>query len=763
MPIPQKFDVPKEGLAGLKEHWRNDLIASFSVALVALPLALGIAIASGVPPMSGVIAAIIGGLVTTFVRGSYIAINGPAAGLIVVVLSAMESLKDFRYVLAAIVCSGALQVIFGLLKLGKLGDVFPSSVIHGMLAAIGVIIFGKQIHVAMGTHPEAHNYLEVLLVIPQSVLQMNPFIAAISVISLLILVNHHKVKNKLIRFIPAPMWVMAMAIPLVFAFDLIHNHMAKFWDHNYHLGPEHLIQMPGSIWESLIFPDFAMIAEPSFWLAVISITLVASIETLLSTAAIDKIDPFKRKTDLNKDLVGVGLSTVISGLIGGLPIITVIVRSSVNINHGGKTRWANFFHGLILVGFVLFFTRFLGLIPLAALAAILVYTGFKLSSPKVFKDTYRKGFEQFLILIGTLGFTLKYGLLKGIFAGVILTLVIHLIKSRMPIIVFFKSLKKPIIQTFPEHKSQIHLKVSGLINFFNLLPLTKELDKLPREKSIDLDLSNTHLVDLTVMEYLDNYREKYRLEGGAFDIIGLDLHQSSSSHPHAMRVHIPPNEIYSLTRRQKDLRNLCETHQWLFEPQLRWGNSQDFDQFQFFQSRPIEYRNNIIQGVYKNLDLHWLSCDITCDEGALLATEVYRTTVQIIFLKQRLPIFTLEREEFFDKVLEITGYEELNAKTYTDFSKKFVLKGLDENDIRAFFTRKMITFFENHEIYHLESSGNALFVFKYLRLASPGNLLKMVNFSENLLQMLNSYTGGLPELSESEYLFHPDRGQVNET
>ncbi len=715
--------IPADGFKGLKEHWRSDLISALAVALVALPLGLGIAMASNVPPMAGVISAVIGGLFATFFRGSHVAINGPAAGLIVVILTAMETLGGFEHVLGATVVAGVLQVLMGAAKLGKLGKVFPSSVIHGMLAAIGVIIFGKQAHVALGQTTDAKSSLDVILAIPDSFVNMEPMVFLVSVVCLAILLFHKKIKNKLVHFLPAPVWVMLVSVPLV-AFMLSSGSF----------DPRHMLSIDGSIQDSLVHPSFEKIGTVAFWMAVTSITLVASIETLLSTAAIDKLDPYKRQTDLNRDLAGVGVATVVAGLVGGLPIITVIVRSSVNINHGGQTRWANFFHGVLILVFLLFFMGVLSKIPLAALAAILVFTGFKLASPKVFKDAYLKGPEQLIILAGTLLLTLKYGLLEGIGLGVLLTLVVHLIVSRMPLKVFLLALLKPEAPTLSKRHNRKTMQLSGLVNFVNLLRLQKSLDALDKEADLEIDLSRTHLVDHTVMEYLDDFTTTYRSTGRDCHIMGLDLHQSPSEHPHSLRVHVPPHQLYSLTRRQKDLQGLVEENGWSFEPHLHWG-AERLNRFAFFETRPIEHRNNVIRGLYPESGITWMTCDVTFDEGALIGAEVYQATIQVLDLPRELPVFVLEREELLDKLFVISGYDQFDYSVFTDFSTKFVLKSPDEEAVRRFFTPERIAFFDTHEIYHVESSGGALLV-KYFRLATPQTLQEMLTFTKDMVEIL---------------------------
>ena len=311
--MPQHENIPSTGFKGIRENWRNDAIASLSVALVALPLALGIAVASGVAPMAGILSAIIGGVVTTFFRGSHLAINGPAAGLIAVILAGLVALDgNINYVLAAIVISGGLQVVLGLLKFGRYAKMFPSSVLHGILAAIGIIIFSKQIHFALGTTSDATTIIgslqDAIFLLPEA----NPFVVSISVTGLLVLIFYKKIPFKFIHLLPGPMWALLVALPFVFGFDFFYEHTRTLLGNKYPLGPQFLISIPDNLLESVMHPDFGMIGTSAFWLTVISITLIASVETLASARAVDKLDPYKRVTDLDKDLVGVGLSTMVS-------------------------------------------------------------------------------------------------------------------------------------------------------------------------------------------------------------------------------------------------------------------------------------------------------------------------------------------------------------------------------------------------------------------------------------------------------------------
>ena len=340
--------TPKSGIKGLTENWKSDLQAAVSVALIALPLSMGIALAAGAPPMAGILSAIVGGVVTTLYRGGHISINGPAKGVIAVILAGLVTMDDgtgqsFNYVLAAIVVSGGLQALLGILKLGRYADIFHSSVIHGILAAIGLIIFAKQIHVAMDTHSESYSIVQNLIDAVKMLPQANPFVVVISLVGLAMTLFHSKIKLKLFQLLPAPMWVILLSIPFVYSFNFFSEHSQSFLGKVYQLGPHLLLDMPTNILDSIMFPNFGMIGTPEFWVTTISILLISSIESLAIAKAVDKIDPYKRKTDLNKDLTGIGLSTMVAGFIGGLPIIAVIIRSTVNIQNGAKTKWSNMY------------------------------------------------------------------------------------------------------------------------------------------------------------------------------------------------------------------------------------------------------------------------------------------------------------------------------------------------------------------------------------------------------------------------------------
>lgn len=736
--------TPKKGIKGLIENWQSDLIAAVSVALIALPLSLGIALAAGAPAMSGIISAIVGGLVTTLYRGGHISVNGPAKGVIGVILLGIVLMDDgsgqaFNYVLAAVVVSGAIQVLLGLLKLGRLADIFHSSVIHGILAAIGIIIVAKQIHVAMGTHSDSpsiiQNLIDAVVLIPKA----NPFVVIISLTGLLLLLFHSKISNRFFHILPAPMWVIMLSIPFVYIFNFFDQHTLSFFGKAYEVGPNLLLDIPDNIMDSIMHPNFSKINTIEFWTTVLSILIITSIESLAIAKAVDKIDPYKRKTDLNKDLTGIGLSTIVAGLIGGLPIIAVIIRSTVNIHNGAKTKWSNMYQGLLLLLFIVVLSPIMMQVPLCAFAILLVYTGFKLASPAVFKQAYNQGTEQLIFFVCTMVLTLYTNLLIGLLGGLLLAMVSHMLLARVSIPRFFKMVYNSGSNLVKNPDGPYDLKIKGIANFLGLLKIDKLVTQIPSGADVNIDLSETRLVGMTYMDYLVDYLKMQKNTGGEVVIRGLDSHVSSSTHNRALKIALN-NSVAKLSPRQIRLQNLANEKDYQYTNQIDW-NTTYLKNFHFFEIRPIERKLNCLKGSYKDLDISWEIADVTFSEGAAFTAETFNTTLMILRLNRKIPIFTMEKEgvleHIFDRVMAFTGYKDIDFEMYPDFSKKFLIMGNKESEIRSFFTDEIIRFFENHQIYHLESNGEALVIFDKIKLARTDETVAFINYGRELATLLD--------------------------
>lgn len=544
IPVPEegggepvrKATIPLDGLKGLKQNWRADLLSGFLVFLIALPLCLGISMASGFPPFSGVLTAIIGGMVVSLFMGARVSIKGPAAGLIVIALGAVEELgrgdaqKGYALALAVGVVAAVIQIAFGVLKTGKLGDFFPSSAVHGMLAAIGIIIASKQIHVALGVKPQGTEPLHLIAEIPHSIAHANAEIAIIGLSSLIILFTWPKIAPNIAKYFPGPMLVLVVGIALGYVFDLEHEHQfASILGIHGTVGPKYLVAVPDNLLSVVHFPDFSQVVSGTSIKFIVMFALVGSLESLLSAKAVDTLDVYRRKSDMNKDLVATGVGNLLACMLGGLPMITEIVRSSANITNGAKTRWANFFHGLSLLVFIALVPGLVHRIPLGALAAMLIYTGFRLASPMEFVKTWKIGPDQLAIFITTVVLTLATDLLIGIGAGIVLKLVLHAIRG-VPVARLFSA--KPVTKEL-EDKTVITLPEAAI--FSNWLSIKPLLLAVPLSRKLVLDCSKAVLIDHTVMEHLHELERERKEAGSKLELVGIERHEKVSKHPLAAR------------------------------------------------------------------------------------------------------------------------------------------------------------------------------------------------------------------------------------
>lgn len=517
--------------------WKSDIVSGFLVFLIAMPLCLGIAMASGFPPVAGILTAVVGGIISTWLGSARLTIKGPAAGLIAIAIGAVQELGGgdmrlgYRRALATIAIAAVVQILFALLRSGKLGDFFPSSVVHGMLAAIGVIIFSKQVHTLLGVTPQSKAPFALLAEIPQSVAKMNPGIALIGLISLVLIFGHLMLSKRVaaLKRVPAPLLVLMAAVPLGLWLDLDHEHTFTWSQQVYTVGPNFLVNLPGNLLSAITFPDFSAVFSAVSLKYIAMFALVGSIESLLSAKAVDMLDPHKRRSDLDKDLLATGVGNLICGIFGGLPMISEIVRSSANISYGAKSRLSNFFHGLFLLLFVAFAPMLIHRIPLAALAALLIFTGVRLASPSEFVKTFRIGAEQLAIFSFTLVVTLATDLLVGVAAGIVLKTVVHVVNGAP-----LRSLFRPEIETH-QSEGRVVLRVRHAAVFTNYLIIKRYLVRQDGAKHVELDLSHARLVDHTTMERLHELEHEFAQQGRHLRILGLEQHQGLSKHPLAAR------------------------------------------------------------------------------------------------------------------------------------------------------------------------------------------------------------------------------------
>ena len=525
---PTQLDVtvptekPRNGLAGLK-HWHYDLRSGFTVAMISLPFSMGIAITSGAPPICGIMSAIIAGFILPFLGGSYVTISGPAAGLAPALFAGMIALGHARLgrsgstsellavgyplVLVAIAIAGVFQVILARLKVARLSAIFPAAAIQGMLAAIGLMIIIKQIPLFMGVKFEAHEFWAVLGEVPHHVSSMSYRDCALGVGCLAALFVLSAVPGRLLKVMPPPVWVFlggTVVSTLILKVD-----------------KSHLINVPDSLEHGLVFPHFgeaftnAALLLPLAYL-VVTLLLIDATESLATIAAVDNIDPYRRRSDPDRTLLAMGVSNGASSLLGGLTIIPGMVKSTANVMAGGRTQWANFYNACFLLTFVLFGRYVIDMVPMAVLAAILVFIGYKLCKPALWRKIARVGTEQLVVFCTTLFVTVTTDLLIGIASGIALELLLnlwyvglwHTLRNGSEIAK--PNFRNPVSQReFDE--GTYHLYLDGPLVCFNLFHVIRELGQLPPDtQAVYLHLSSrVPLVDHTTGESLRYYLEEF--------------------------------------------------------------------------------------------------------------------------------------------------------------------------------------------------------------------------------------------------------------
>jgi MFS superfamily sulfate permease-like transporter len=481
---------------------RGDLAAGLVVFLVALPLCLGIALASGAPLFSGIISGAIGGIVVGFLSNSALSVTGPAAGLTAIVLTAISDLGGFDIFLVAVILAGVIQIVFGFLKAGSFSNYFPTSVIEGMLAAIGIIIILKQIPHAFGhdidnegdfffIEKSGHTTFDTLI---ESINYIHTGALIIALLSLAILIIWEKVPFlKKIKVVPGALVVVVVSILLNEFFIQSDSSLAI-------VTQNHLVSLPSftEIRSGFAMPNFTSLTNEKVWIVAVTIAVIASIETLLCVEATDKLDPYKRFTNTNRELKAQGIGNILSGFLGGLPMTSVVVRSSANINSGGRTKLATIFHGFLLILFALSIPFVLNKIPLAALAAVLLMVGYKLAKPSVFIHLWENGYSQFIPFVITVIAVVRIDLLKGVAIGLGVSV----------LFILYQNLK--IAYSFKKESSQngdvITIKLAQEVSFLNKAAIKNTLGSIPEGSELIIDASSTNYIDFDVVELIKDFR-----------------------------------------------------------------------------------------------------------------------------------------------------------------------------------------------------------------------------------------------------------------
>lgn len=510
-------------------HLKSDIPAGLVVFLVALPLCLGIALASGAPLFSGLIGGLVGGLLVSWLSGSQLAVSGPAAGLTVIVFNAIETLSSFQGLLVAVILAGMLQLALGYLRAGIIGAFFPAAVIEGMLAAIGLILIIKQLPHATGYHSSYQgdeSYMKETA--ESSLFEFFDAIGALSIgsvvissVALLLLILWNTKgfkKQKALKLIPGPLVAVAWGV----AYNLAAQKFAPEWA----VAGQHLVNLPvaehpSDFFNSLMLPDasyLSHLSNPKVYVVAGTIAVIASLETLLSLEATDKLDPLKRLAPTNRELKAQGVGNIVSGLLGGLPLTAVIVRSAANINAGGQTRISCFTHGLFLLLSVMFFAHYLNTIPLACLAAILLHTGYKLANPALFKRFYQKGMGQFLPFTITVLAILVTDLLLGMAIGMVIGL-FFVVKANYHAGI-----------TLIQEGSHYRVVFNKDVTFLNKALLRKFILRIPAQSTVTIDASLARFIDHDILEVVEDFMATATDDD--IEVTTVGLHGKEKIHKH---------------------------------------------------------------------------------------------------------------------------------------------------------------------------------------------------------------------------------------
>jgi MFS superfamily sulfate permease-like transporter len=501
-----------------------DLKSGIVVFLVALPLCLGIALACKAPLFSGLLAGIIGGIIVTTFSGSTLSVTGPAAGLTSIVLASVASLGSFQVFTAAVLCAGLVQILFGILRAGSIGNYFPNAVIKGMLAGIGIILIIKQIPHLVGydadpegefdfKQPDGHNTFSDLFYMTKYI---SPGAVIIGVVSLAVLyiseLEFYK-KNKVLTFIPGALLTVVFGVIMNIVLNSSGNP-------NLMIGQEHMVTLPvitemDDPTKIFLFPDFSLITTVNFWIIVLTVALVASLESLLSLEATDKLDPKKRDSNSNKELIAQGLGNFTAGFIGALPVTAVIVRSSANINAGAQTKLSSVFHAVLLLLSIVFIPHVLMLIPNASLAAILIMTGYKLAKPSIVKDYFKKGYAQILPFLITIIVMLVTDLLKGVAAGLVVA-VIFIIRANI-------KTSFDTSQNIVGNRMHHLIKLPQHVTFFNKGFLMRYLKNVTPNSTLIIDGSINRAMDQDVKDVIQDFVETSKEKNIETNLINIEI------------------------------------------------------------------------------------------------------------------------------------------------------------------------------------------------------------------------------------------------
>ncbi len=736
--------MPKDGWQGLRNHWKSEFFSAFFVFTLSLPFAISLAFAAHLPITSGLISAIVGGVLITFFGGSHLTIKSPTLAMVPLMIVAVQTLGSgylatgYKFVFAVVAVAGILQILLGLTKIGEWLSTIPEVIIYGVLAHIGVIIFTYQIHYLIGAEPSTTEPLWALLEFPSNfIYQLKPNIAFIGITSLILLFIFASFKYRLTSILSGSLLVLGWGLLMSFYFDVRSNE-----------GEAYLLELSRNQADWFTWPDFSRIHTLHSIEFILVIALFGSLETILNVKAIDALDFYRRKSYLNRELMAVGLGNLVCGLLGGMPLISTILHSSINVNTGAKTRWSNFINGIFLILFMLFLVKLIRYIPVASVAAIVLYFGYSLASPKLFKDIQHTGKDQLLIFMITLLSSLGGGILVGLCAGYVSYLLIFLWINRD-----FKSLFRSTVKIVNYGNQRSKVMVRSVAVASNYLHLKRQIDQISEGSQIYLDFTKSQIVDHSFLELVYHHPYNYNTTEGSIELQGLEDHDVVSDHPLSTRL-LPSKKKQRKRRlqtdanqyneRQLDVLAVAAVNNSKLRPNLTYDGHK-LQGFSFSLGYEIKYRENKFSKNFQPLAFDKSSkiefSDIFLSKGLRMSEQsLHMSVILISSLQVYVPAFTLSKEGILAKVLQTIGYEDIDFRAHPTFSEHYLLKGMDEKEIRAFFRPELIEYLEENRDFNIESMDNQLLVYRDMRLMTQVEIEDAMYFVEGLLKIIYQET-----------------------
>lgn len=729
------FSQPLRGLKGLRHNWRRDLFAASMVFMFSLPFCLSVAFAARLPLTSGVISAAMAGILITFISGSPLAIKAPSISLIPLLVFSVQmlgsgySITGYQFTFALIVGAGVVQVLFGVLRLGEILSIVPEAIIYGVLATIGLTIFVQQFYIFIGLELSHHNTIQLLLDLPFLISDIRLEILFIGVLSIGLMLLFSSFRSRYVVFMPAPVLVILLGI-----------FMANQLDVRERLGSEYLLSLSGEWSEVFIFPRFEKIFTYESLYLIFVFALFTSLETLLNIKNIDSTDFYRRRSKLNRELIALGTANILGGLVGGMPLVASMSHSSSNVNSGARTMWAGFFHGILLIsgGFLLF--QFISYVPKVSLAVILIYFAYTLNSPSLIKGILNIGREQLAVFLITLIASLLGGILLGVVIGFISYLAIFVWLGSELKSLFSATVK---VVNYSDDRHKVSVRSEALAS--NYLSIKREIEKIPQGSQIYLDFSKSKVVDYSFLELVYHHPYNYNTEEGSIELQGLEDHKMLSEHPLSTRIFEKKKrrrfgeDLTMYNDRQLDVLAVASVNNSKLRPNLTYDGSK-LQGFGFSLGYDIKYRENKFTKSYKSPLLGRKAklefSDIFLSKGVRMSEQSHHMSVLLIQdIDLYVPAFRLSHENIFDKMLQSLGYNDIDFDDFPNFSEHYLLKGINENEIRDFFNQELLEFLEHYKDFEIESSNNRVLIYKDHQLMNRTEMEDCVEFAEKLLNV----------------------------